>query len=229
MSTRRKPNKLGRALKTEPRLDIELTDEQKKVSDLIQTYDVVIVEGKWGTGKSMAAVATSIKEFRKKKFDRIVITRAFIPDKGLGALPGEIESKLIFEMQPILDNFETAQGKQCTDQMLRDGEIKIQYNGKVKGSTVSDAIYFIDEAQDLTWEGFKELFTRLGKTSKMIITLSKEQIHSSIGKESCYYKLLKAKDSGKVGWIEMSQTNHRNDIINELIDLIEDESLYKKS
>lgn len=224
-TTRRKSNKQGRVLKTEPKLNIELTEEQKKVSELIQNYDVIIIEGKWGTGKSMAAVATSIKEFRKKPaIEKIVITRAFIPDKGLGALPGEIESKLTFEMQPILDNFETAQGKQTTDQMLRDGEIKIQYNGKVKGSTVTDAIYFIDEAQDLTWEGFKELFTRLGKTSKMIITLSKEQIHSSVGNSSCYYKLLKAKDSNKVGWIEMSQTNHRNDIINELIDFIEDEN-----
>ena len=215
-----KENKEKRVSKTEPKLLIELDERQKQVVEAFYEHDFVIVEGKWGSGKTMASVATAIKSHRKREFNKMTVTRPFIPDKGLGALPGEIESKLTFEMQPILDNYHECQGKEQTDKMLKDGTIKLQYNGKVKGLTVKSSIFLCDETQDLTYTQFLELLTRLGKDSKMICTISKEQIHSSIGKDSCYYKLRHLKDSGIVGWVEL-EANHRHSIINEIIDYIE--------
>ena len=173
------------------------------------------------SGKTFAAVAAAIKSFRKKEVDKIVITRPFIVDKGLGALPGEIENKLIFEMQPIVDNFYSLQGKEETDKMMKEGSLIFQYNGKIKGMTLSSCIFLIDELQDATYPQFMELLTRLGKDSKMIATLSKEQIHHSIGNNSCFYKLEKLKYSGIVGWNELT-SNHRHDIINKIIDYIKD-------
>lgn len=173
------------------------------------------------SGKTFAAVAAAIKSFRKKEVDKIVITRPFIVDKGLGALPGEIENKLIFEMQPIIDNFYSLQGKEETDKMMKEGSLVFQYNGKIKGMTLSSCVFLVDELQDATYSQFMELLTRLGKDSKMISTLSKEQIHHSIGNNSCFYKLEKLKYSGIVGWNELT-SNHRHDIINKIIDYIKD-------
>lgn len=216
-----KENKNKRKLKTEPRLSVQLNEEQKKVAELIYQYDVVFVEGLWGSGKTLSAVATALKSFRKKEFNEIIITRPFIPDKGLGALPGDINEKLMLEMSPILENFNKCQVKGTTDKMLKEGTLKIQYNGKVKGNTFSEAICICDESQDLTYTEFVELLTRLGKSSKIIFTVSKEQIHSKINKESCYYTIKKLKDSGIVGWTELT-ANHRNENINKIIDYLKD-------
>lgn len=215
----KKTNTEKRELKTEPKLNVVLSGEQKKVTELIYQYDVVFCEGIWGTGKTISAVATAIKCFRKKEFDEIVITRPFIADK-LGALPGGILEKLYLEMQPILDNFNKCQSKVATERMLKEDEIKVQYNGKVKGNTFSKAICICDETQDLTHAEFVEMLTRLGKDSKIIFTISKEQIHKSIGKDSCYHTIKKLKDSGVVGWVELTE-NHRNPIITKITDFLD--------
>lgn len=207
-----------RGLKGEPKLNVQLNEEQKKVTELIYQRDVVFVEGLWGTGKTLASVATALKCFRKKEFDEIIITRPFIADK-LGALPGGILEKLYLEMQPILDNFNKCQSKVATEKMLKEDLIKVQYNGKVKGNTFSKAICICDETQDLSHAEFVEMLTRLGKDSKIIFTVSKEQIHKSIGKDSCYHTINKLKESGIVGWVELT-ANHRNPIITEITDYL---------
>ena len=173
------------------------------------------------SGKTFACVAAAIKSFRKKEINKIVITRPFIVDKGLGALPGEVNDKLLFEMQPIIDNFYTLQGKEETDKMMKDGTLVFQYNGKIKGMTLSSCIFIVDELQDATYAQFMELLTRLGKDSKMISTLSKEQIHPSIGDKSCYFKLKHLEYSGIVGWNALS-SNHRHEVINKIIDYLKD-------
>lgn len=216
--TKRK-NTEKRVLKTEPRLNVSLNEEQKEVTRLIYQYDVVFVEGLWGTGKTLSSVATALKCFRKKEFDEIIITRPFISDK-LGALPGGVLEKLFMEMQPILDNFNKCQSKNTTEKMLKDDVLKVQYNGKVKGNTFSNAICICDEATDLTTAEFTEMITRLGKDSKIIFTLSKEQIHKSIGKDSCYYTIKKLRDSGLVGWVELKE-NHRNPIITQITEYLD--------
>ena len=214
----KKENTEKRVLKTEPKLNVTLNEEQKEVTRLIYQYDVVFVEGLWGTGKTLSSVATALKCFRKKEFDEIIITRPFIADK-LGALPGGILDKLYLEMQPILDNFNKCQTKTTTEKMLKDDLIKVQYNGKVKGNTFSKAICICDKATDLTTSEFTEMLARLGKDSKIIFTLSKEQIHKSIGKDSCYYTIKKLRESNLVGWIELTE-NHRNPIITEITEYL---------
>ena len=210
-----------RKLITDPKLKQDLNEEQKKVIENYYNYDVTFVEGLWGSGKTFACVAAAIKSFRKKEVDKIVITRPFIVDKGLGALPGEVNDKLLFEMQPIIDNFYTLQGKEETDKMMKEGTLAFQYNGKIKGMTLSSCVFIVDELQDATYTQFMELLTRLGKDSKMISTLSSEQIHSSIGDKSCYFKLKNLEYSGIVGWNALS-SNHRHEVINKIIDYLKD-------
>ena len=65
------PNSEKRGLKGEPKLNVQLNEEQKKVTELIYQKDVVFVEGLWGTGKTLASVATALKCLRKKEFDEI--------------------------------------------------------------------------------------------------------------------------------------------------------------
>lgn len=214
----KRENKQKRPLKTIPKLNVTLNEEQSELTKVLKKYDVTFVEGIWGSGKTLAAVASAVTSFRQRKFNEIIITRPFMKD-GLGALPGGVEEKLALDMQPILDNLNRIQGREATEKMIKDGEIKIQYNGKVKGNTFSEAICVCDESQDLTKDEFIEMLTRLGKESKIIFTISKEQIHKKVGKDSCYYMVEKLKDSGIVGWHKLEQ-NHRNPIIGEITDYL---------
>lgn len=216
-----RPNMEKRVPKNDVKLKQELNEEQKKIVENFYAYPVTFVEGLWGSGKTYGAVATALKALQKREVNKIVITRPFLPDKGLGALPGEITDKLIFEMQPIVDNFYEAQGKELTDKMIKEGTIVFQYNGKIKGMTLNQCVFLIDELQDATYPQFMELLTRLGRDSKLIGTLSKEQIHHCIGKDSCYHKLEKLKYSGIVGWNELT-SNHRHEIINQIIDYLKE-------
>lgn len=173
------------------------------------------------SGKTLASVYAALQQLKFGKAEKIIVTRPFIPDKGLGALPGSAAEKLTFEMQPIIDNFYEIIGQNETEKLIADGIIKIQYSNKVKGATMQDAIFLVDENQDQTWQSFIRLLTRLGSRSKMICTMSKEQIDDSVGEKSCYYDLEYLKGCGFVGWVELLQ-NHRHGLINQVIDYVEE-------
>lgn len=124
---------------------IKLNKEQQLIPEALNTKDLVFVEGTFGTGKTLATVYSAIQQLKYGNFEKIIITRPFIPDKGLGALPGDLSSKTCFEMQPILDNFYEIIGQSETEKLISDGVIKLQYSGKVKGLTMQDAIFLCDE------------------------------------------------------------------------------------
>ena len=202
-------------------LKIDLTEEQKKVGETVFHNDVTFVEGTYGSGKTLACVGATIKEYRKRRFEHIVIMRPFIVDKGLGALPGGILEKLYLELSPILDNFNICQGQEETNKMLEEGSIKPMYNGKIKGNTFHNSIVIVDEATDLTYSQFIEVLSRLGKNSKIIFIVSKEQIHPSIGGESCYYKIQHLKDTEHAGWVTLT-ANHRNSKIHDIVNYLKE-------
>jgi phosphate starvation-inducible protein PhoH len=200
---------------------IKLNREQQGVAEALNNYDLVFVEGIYGTGKSLSCVYAALQQLKYSSFEKIVITRPYIADKGLGSLPGAASEKLCFEMQPILDNFYEIIGQNETEKLISEGVIKIQYSGKVKGATMQDAIFLVDENQDQSWQQFVRLLTRLGSRSKMICTMSKEQIDDSVGDKSCYYDLVHLKNCDFVGWIELFQ-NHRHGLINQVIEYVEE-------
>lgn len=197
----------------------ELNEEQRKIPQLLDNYDIVFANGIWGSGKSFACLHAAYHAFKRGEFKKIIITRPWIADK-LGALPGGVGEKLIFEMQPILENLYTISGgKHNIDKMIKDGTLIIQYSGKVKGLTFVDSVVVIDEAQDFTYSQFQEVFTRLGKTSKVLVTLSAEQVHRSIGEDTCFKELSLLRSCPFVGWVDLV-SNHRNPIINKTFDYI---------
>jgi phosphate starvation-inducible PhoH-like protein len=105
------PNKQKRELKTEPKLGVDLNEEQKEVARLFHEYDVTFILGDFGSGKTLAATHIAITAFRKKQYNKIWITRPML--KGnLAALPGTLEEKLHPYIYPILQNLEQCQGKE---------------------------------------------------------------------------------------------------------------------
>lgn len=215
------PNTEKRGLKTEPRLKVTLNEEQKDFVRMFYEYDVNFLLGDFGSGKSLAAVHTAVTAFRKKQFNEIWITRPMLKN-NLGALPGEIEDKLSPYIFPIMQNLEVCQGKETTEKMQKDGVLKIMPIEVAKGVTFMKSVVIVDEFQDMDYEDFRTIITRLGEGSKMIFCGSKQQISRLIGKNSCISAALRLENSGLVGFKTLT-ANHRNPVLTKIINYLEDE------
>lgn len=215
------PNKDKRPLKYEPKLNVELNEEQKEVVKLFYEHDVTFILGDFGSGKSLTAVHAALSSFRKKQFNKIWITRPMLKN-NLGALPGEIEDKLYPYIFPIIQNLEVCQGKEQTKKMRDEGLIEIMPIEVAKGVTFMESVVIVDEFQDMNYQDFRTILTRLGKESKMIFCGSLQQIDKSINGNSCIHTILKLQDSGLVGFKTLT-SNHRNPVLTNIIKYLENE------
>ena len=215
------PNTEKRVLKTEPKLLVDLNSEQKEFVELFYQYDVNFLLGDFGSGKSLAAVHTALKSFRKKQFNNIWITRPMLKN-SLAALPGTLEEKMAPYTFPLIQNLEVCQGKEQTEKMLKDGLIKIMPIEVAKGVSFMKSVVIVDEFQDMDYVDFRTILTRLGKDSKMIFCGSKQQIDKAIGRNSSYYKIEKLEKSNLVGFKTLT-ANHRNPILTDIINYLENE------
>lgn len=212
-------------LKTEPRLRVELNEEQKDFVALFYHYDVNFLLGDFGSGKSLAAVHTALKAFRKRSkefsIDNIWITRPMLKN-NLAALPGTLEEKMAPYTFPIIQNLEVCQGKEQTDKMLKEGHIKIMPIEVAKGVTFIKSVVIVDEFQDMDYNDFRTILTRLGEGSKMIFCGSLQQIDKSINGNSCIHRVMKLEESGLVGFQTLT-ANHRNPVLTEIINYLEND------
>ena len=208
-------------MKTEPRLKVNLNDEQKEVVRKFYEYDVNFVLGDFGTGKSLVAVYAAIAAFRKKQFNKIWITRPMLKNK-LAALPGTMDEKMQPYIFPILQNLDVCQGKLTTENQRKSGDIEIMPIEVAKGVTFMESVVIVDEFQDMDYQDFRTILTRLGKHSKIIFCGSQEQVDKAINGSSCIHQALKLRDSNLVGFTELSM-NHRNPALNDIIKYMENE------
>jgi phosphate starvation-inducible protein PhoH and related proteins len=214
-----KTNKEGRKLKKEPKLKLQLAPEQKEVVAMFYEHDVIFVHGDFGSGKTLVASYIALAAYRKKEYNKIVIARP-IMENGVGFLPGDLKEKLDPFVAPIIHNFNMLQNVDKTEAMLKDKQIEILPVDFAKGITYVDSVVIVDEYEDLNYEDFRMMLSRLGRDSKIIFCGSKEQIHRSIGKHSCIHKTMKLKDTNMVGYATL-KSNHRNESIKLITDFLE--------
>lgn len=208
-------------MKTEPRLRVQLNEEQKQAVTNFYDYDVSFILGDFGAGKSLTAVYAAIASFRKKQFNKIWITRPMLKN-NLAALPGTMEEKMFPYVFPILQNLEVCQGKETTLKMKDKGEIEVMPVSVAKGVTFIDSVVIVDEFQDMTYQDFRTILTRLGKNSKMIFCGSEQQIDKLIGKHSCIHKVKNLEGQSFVGYTTLT-SNHRNPVLTKIINYLENE------
>jgi phosphate starvation-inducible protein PhoH and related proteins len=212
-------NKDKRKLKTTPRLNVKLTDEQKEVARLFHEFDVNFIIGDFGSGKTLTAVYLAISSYREKSFNKIWITRPMLKTK-LAALPGSIDEKMQPYVFPIYQNIGECQAEASTEKMIKEGVLKIMPIEVAKGVTFMDSCVIVDEFQDMDYQDFRTILTRLGKDSKIIFCGSPQQVDKTMERTSCLKEVMKLKDSGIVGFTEL-KANHRNPILSEIIDYLE--------
>lgn len=215
-----KTNKEKRKLKTEPRLNLQLSPEQKEVKALFYEFDVNFVHGDFGSGKTLVACAIALSAYRKKEFNNIVIARPMV--RSIGWLPGDIKEKMDPFIAPIMHNFNMLQAVSTTEKMVEDKAIQILPVEFAKGITYVDSVVIVDEYEDLNYEDFRMMLSRLGRDSKIIFCGSKQQIDRSVAKHSCIHDTMKLDGSRLVGYSTLKE-NHRNPAIKEITNYLEND------
>lgn len=153
---------------------------------LNQEVNLVTVTGKAGTGKTLLALAAALEQ--ADKYDFIYLARPIVAlsSKDLGFLPGSADEKIGPYMLPLFDNLTVIKNQftlhskeaQKIEDMLKEEKLVITPLAYIRGRSLSNAYFIIDEAQNLTPHEIKTIITRAGEGTKMVFTGDIDQIDS---------------------------------------------------
>ncbi|MFA6233802.1 MAG: PhoH family protein [Bacteroidota bacterium] len=139
---------------------------------------LVSLSGKAGTGKTLLALAAALE--KRKLYRQIYIGRPVVPlsNKDLGFLPGDIQSKLDPYMQPLFDNLGVIQNQfpesdvkhRRIQEMLKEEKLVISPLAYIRGRSLVNIYFIVDEAQNLTPHEVKTIITRAGEGTKFVFT-----------------------------------------------------------
>jgi PhoH-like ATPase len=139
---------------------------------------LVSIQGVAGTGKTLLALAAALEQ--KKEFKQIYLARPIVPlsNKDIGYLPGDIKSKVNPYMEPLWDNLKFIQNQYSeTDkeysritEMVNQEKLMITPLAYIRGRSLSNICFIVDEAQNLTPHEVKTIITRAGENTKIIFT-----------------------------------------------------------
>lgn len=188
------------------------TENQKKYVSFLEnkSNQLLVVTGPAGTGKTLFACTTAIKNLKNGVIDKIILTRPIVPveDEELGFLPGDIKKKMDPWTRPIFDILLEHFSQREIDSMVQQKSIEISPLAFMRGRTFKRSFIIADEMQNSSPIQMKMLATRMGKDSKMVIT-------GDVSQTDLIYK----KSNGLSDLMERIQAGNFNDSMIQLIQL----------
>lgn len=153
------------------------THNQKRLVEAVDHNDIVFAIGPAGTGKTFTAVALAVRALKEKSIRKIIITRPAVEaGENLGFLPGDLKEKIDPYLRPIYDALEDMISADKLKGYLEKNTIEIAPLAYMRGRTLDNAFILLDEAQNTTPMQLKMFLTRMGPSSKIIITGDVTQI-----------------------------------------------------
>jgi PhoH-like ATPase len=139
---------------------------------------LVSIQGVAGTGKTLLALAGALEQ--RRDYKQIYLARPIVPlsNKDIGYLPGDIKSKLNPYMEPLWDNLKFIQNQykdtdreyQKITELVNQEKLVIQPLAYIRGRSLSNIFFIVDEAQNLTPHEVKTIISRAGENTKIIFT-----------------------------------------------------------
>lgn len=139
---------------------------------------LVTLQGVAGTGKTLLALAGALE--KRRLYKQIFMARPIVPlsNKDIGYLPGDIKSKLNPYMEPLFDNLKFIKNQynekdkehKMIDEFQEKEKLVISPLSYIRGRSLSNICFIVDEAQNLTPHEVKTIITRAGEGTKIIFT-----------------------------------------------------------
>jgi phosphate starvation-inducible PhoH-like protein len=153
------------------------TVNQLQLVNDYKTSDLIIAEGPAGTGKTYTSIALAVRALKDREVKKIILTRPAVEaGERLGFLPGDMKEKLDPYLQPLYDALHDMLPFKKLETWLEDGTVQIAPLAFMRGRTLENAFVILDEAQNATISQLKMFLTRMGVSSKFIMTGDTTQI-----------------------------------------------------
>lgn len=137
----------------------------------ILTHDINFGIGPSGTGKTYLAVACAVAALESDQVQRIILVRPAVEaGERLGFLPGDLAQKVDPYLRPLYDALFEMMGIEYVDKLIQKNIIEVAPLAYMRGRTLNDAFIILDESQNTTREQMKMFLTRIGFSSKAVIT-----------------------------------------------------------
>lgn len=150
---------------------------QRMYVNAIRGNDLVFGVGPAGTGKTYLAMAMALGALFRNEVKRIIISRPAVEaGEKLGFLPGDMVEKVDPYLRPMYDALYDLVDGERANRLLDKGIIEVAPIAFMRGRTLADAFVILDEAQNTTAEQMKMFLTRLGMSSRAVVTGDPSQI-----------------------------------------------------
>ena len=173
-------NALRRVQKTSAFGVVPKNAEQAFALDIILNPNIslVTIQGVAGTGKTLLSLAGALEQ--RRNFHQIYLARPIVPlsNKDIGYLPGDIKSKLNPYMEPLWDNLKFIKNQfsekekeyKQINEMVENEKLVVCPLAYIRGRSLSNVFFIVDEAQNLTPHEVKTIITRAGENTKIVFT-----------------------------------------------------------
>jgi phosphate starvation-inducible PhoH-like protein len=174
----------GAIFRSGVQVDAKSEGQLKYLLDIDQN-DIVFAIGPAGTGKTFLAVSKAVEHMKAGRIRRIVLVRPAVEaGERLGFLPGDIQAKVNPYLRPIYDSLNTFLEFGQLQRLITADVVEICPLAYMRGRTLDEAFIILDEAQNTTSEQMKMFLTRMGRSSKIVVTGDITQIDLTPGKPS---------------------------------------------
>ena len=147
------------------------TANQRRYLELITQHDITFGVGPAGTGKTYLAMACAVHALKNHQVKRIVLTRPAVEaGEKLGFLPGSLIDKVNPYLRPLYDAMFEMLGPEVATKAIEDKVVEVAPLAFMRGRTLNQSFVILDEAQNSTKEQMKMFLTRIGYSSKAVIT-----------------------------------------------------------
>ncbi len=147
------------------------TAGQLRYVDAIRRNTISFGIGPAGTGKTYLAMAMAVAALKRREVARIVLARPVVEaGESLGYLPGTLQEKLDPYVRPLYDALFDMTDMERGSSLIEQGIIEIAPLAFMRGRTLNDSFVILDEAQNTTPDQMKMFLTRLGFSSKFVVT-----------------------------------------------------------
>ena len=197
------------------------SENQQKLIDAFNKNDMIFAVGPAGTGKTYLSIALAVKALKEKTVKKIILSRPAVEaGEKLGFLPGDMKDKIDPYLQPLYDALEDMIPAVKLQDMMEKHIIQIAPLAFMRGRTLSDAVVILDEAQNTTPQQIRMFLTRMGWSTKMIITGDMTQIDLPKAQKSGLKEALNI--LGKVEGISVVNLSQKDIVRHKLVTRIVD-------
>ncbi len=147
------------------------TPNQKLFIEEYDRNDLIFAIGPAGSGKTYTAIALAVRALKRREVRRIILSRPAVEaGEKLGFLPGDMKEKIDPYLQPLYDALQDMIPAARLKEYMENGTIQIAPLAYMRGRTLNEAFVILDEAQNTTTNQIKMFLTRMGQSTKYVVT-----------------------------------------------------------